>query len=346
MTSTTLNNKHLENTNTESASAHKAVPIEIQKTEDAPAIAKINKPLGDSPQALWFKNFLRDIIPPILGIILFIFIWGVIANRAEQLPNPQKTWLAAVELFKHPFYLNDAPEEDIGGWSGSKILSELVSNPINFTKQLFGHPFGQHEASSQGIGWNLWDSLLRVGMGFSVAVIIGVPLGFIIGRFKFMSQMLNPIISVLRPVSPLIWLPIGIVIFEKSTPAALWVIFITSIWPIILNTASGVGQVPQDYLNVARVLRLSEWNIMRKILLPAVLPYILTGIRLALGMGWLVIVAAEMLSGSSNGGIGAWVWNEYNNFVFEHMIIAVFVVGAVGLLLDQVVAMIGKRYQY
>lgn len=292
------------------------------------------------------KDVIRSAAPACLGIILFLVIWGAIASRSELLPTPLKTWNAAVELFKNPFYLTDAPEDDIGGWSGSKMLSELFSNPLNFAKQLFWHPFTPHEASSQGIGWNLWDSLMRVAMGFSLALVIGIPMGFLIGRFKFIAQMCNPIISILRPVSPLIWLPIGIVVFERSTPAALWVIFITSIWPIILNTASGVAQVPQDYLNVARVLRLSEWNIMRKIILPAILPYILTGVRLALGMGWLVIVAAEMLSGSSNGGIGAWVWNEYNNFVFEHMIIAVFVVGAVGLVLDQLVALIGKRYQY
>ncbi|EWS62553.1 Bicarbonate transport system permease protein CmpB [Hydrogenophaga sp. T4] len=144
--------------------------------------------------------------------------------------------------------------------------------------------------------------------------------------------MFNPLISLLRPVSPLAWLPIGLLVFKGADPAAIWTIFICSIWPMIINTAVGVQRVPQDYMNVARVLNLSEWKIFTKILFPAVLPYLLTGVRLAVGTAWLVIVAAEMLTGGV--GIGFWVWDEWNNLNVSSIIIAIFVIGIVGLLLE------------
>ena len=193
-------------------------------------------------------------------------------------------------------------------------------------------PFYQNGPNDQGIGWNILSSLARVGIGFGLAAVIGIPLGFMIGRFRFLADMTAPIVSLLRPVSPLAWLPIGLLVFKAANPAAIWVIFISSIWPMIINTAVGVRQVPQDYLNVARVLNLSEWKIFTKILFPAVLPYMLTGIRLSIGVAWLVIVAAEMLTGGV--GIGFWVWDEWNNLNVEHIIIAIFVVGIVGLVLE------------
>ena len=144
--------------------------------------------------------------------------------------------------------------------------------------------------------------------------------------------MLNPLIALLRPVSPLAWLPIGLLVFKSANPAAIWTIFICSIWPMIINTATGVQRVPQDYLNVARVLNLSEWKVVTRILLPATLPYVLTGVRLSVGTAWLVIVAAEMLTGGV--GIGFWVWDEWNNLNVEHIIIAIVVIGFVGLVLE------------
>ena len=155
------------------------------------------------------------------------------------------------------------------------------------------------------------SSLERVALGFGLAAAVGIPMGFVIGRFTFLSRMFNPLISLLRPVSPLAWLPIGLMVFKGANPAAIWTIFICSIWPMIINTAVGVQRVPSDYMNVARVLNLSEWKIVTKILFPAVLPYMLTGVRLAVGTAWLVIVAAEMLTGGV--GIGFWVWDEWNN---------------------------------
>ena len=249
---------------------------------------------------------LRSTLPPLLGLLLFVGVWALIASRSEGLPGPLSTWQAALQLFASPFYDNGP--------------------------------------NDMGIGWNILHSLGRVGIGFGLAALVGIPLGFAIGRFAFLAGMLSPIISLLRPVSPLAWLPIGLMVFKAASPASIWVIFISAIWPMILNTAAGVAQVPQDYLNVARVLKLSEWKVVTKILFPAVLPHILTGVRLSIGVAWLVIVAAEMLTGGI--GLGFWVWDEWNNLNVEHIIIAIFVVGIVGLLLEQALMLLAKRFQY
>jgi nitrate/nitrite transport system permease protein len=174
--------------------------------------------------------------------------------------------------------------------------------------------------------------------------VIGIPAGFLIGRFAFLNAMASPIISLLRPVSPLAWLPIGLLLFKSANPAAIWAIFICSIWPMVINTAVGVTRVPQDYLNVARVLNLSEWKVFTRVLFPAVLPYMLTGVRLSIGTAWLVIVAAEMLTGGV--GIGFWLWDEWNNLKVEHIVIAIFVIGVVGLLLEHALLAIARRFSY
>jgi len=250
--------------------------------------------------------FIKRIIPPLLGLLLFVALWAMIANTNKSIPGPLATWTSAVELFSHPFY-DKGPND-------------------------------------KGIGWNILNSLYRVGLGFGAAAIVGIPLGFLIGRFEFLNRMLSPIISILRPVSPLAWLPIGLLVLHKAEPASIWVIFISSIWPMVLNTAAGVQRIPQDYMNVARVLNLSEFKVFSKILFPAVLPYVLTGVRLSIGVAWLVIVAAEMLTGGV--GIGFWVWDEWNNLNVAHIIIAIFVVGIVGLLLEQGLMLIAKRFNY
>ena len=250
--------------------------------------------------------FYSTVFPPLLGMAMFILLWSLLAQNNATLPGPVKTWDAAVVLFSDPFY--------------------------------------QKGPNDQGIGWNILSSLQRVGAGFGLAAVIGIPLGFMIGRFNFLDKMTSPIISMLRPVSPLAWLPIGLLVFSAANPAAIWVIFISSIWPMIINTAMGVRQLPQDYLNVARVLNLPEWKVFTKILFPATLPYMLTGIRLSIGIAWLVIVAAEMLTGGV--GIGFWVWDEWNNLNVEHIIIAIFVVGIVGLLLEQCLVLLAKRFRY
>jgi nitrate/nitrite transport system permease protein len=242
-------------------------------------------------------------MPPVLGLLVLVGIWYVATLKGGAIPGPVKVWDAASVLFADPFY-NNGPND-------------------------------------QGIGWNVLASLERVGIGFGLAALVGIPLGFMLGRFAFLSSMINPIISLLRPVSPLAWLPIGLLVFQKADPAATWTIFICSIWPMIMNTAQGVQRVPQDYLNVARVLDLSEWKVVTKILFPAVLPYMLTGIRLSIGTAWLVIVAAEMLTGGV--GIGFWVWDEWNNLKVEHIIIAIFIIGIVGLILEQALILLAKK---
>ena len=245
----------------------------------------------------------RAILPPLLGMVVLIGLWYVATHKGGSIPGPVQTWDAAKLLFADPFYRNGP--------------------------------------NDQGIGWNVLSSLQRVGIGFGFAALVGIPLGFILGRSAFLSAMINPIISLLRPVSPLAWLPIGLLVFKKADPAATYTIFICSIWPMIMNTAQGVQRVPQDYLNVARVLALSEWKVATKILFPAVLPYMLTGIRLSIGTAWLVIVAAEMLTGGV--GIGFWVWDEWNNLKVEHIIIAIFVIGIVGLILEQALILLARK---
>ena len=253
-----------------------------------------------------WTGWAMKILSPVAGLALLVGIWALLTMKSTTFPTPLQTWDAAVALFSDPFYSNGP--------------------------------------NDQGIGWNIWFSLKRVAMGFGLAALVGIPLGFIIGRSQIISSMLNPIISLLRPVSPLAWLPIGLLVFKSADPAAIWTIFICSIWPMIINTAVGVQRVPEDYLNVAKVLNLSEWKIVTKILFPSVLPYMLTGVRLSVGTAWLVIVAAEMLTGGV--GIGFWVWDEWNNLNVQHIIIAIFVIGIVGLLLEQALVAVAKRFSF
>ncbi|CAB3915658.1 Bicarbonate transport system permease protein CmpB [Achromobacter anxifer] len=264
---------------------------------------------GDELMALWrerLESALRAVVGPVAGFALFVLVWQVVAMRIPEIPTPGVTWRAAVELFSDPFYDNGP--------------------------------------NDKGIGWNLLASLQRVAIGFGLAALVGIPAGFAIGRYAAVRAMFSPIVSLLRPVSPLAWLPLGLLLFKAANPAAIWAIFICSIWPMIINTAVGVARVPQDYLNVARVLNLSEWKVTTKVLLPAVLPYMLTGVRLSIGTAWLVIVAAEMLTGGT--GIGFWLWDEWNNLKVEHIVIAIFVIGIVGLLLETLLVALARRYTY
>jgi len=242
----------------------------------------------------------------VAGLAAFLVAWAAIAKFSGRIPDPAAVGAAAATIFADPFY-SKGPND-------------------------------------QGIGWNVLSSLQRVGIGFGLAALVGIPLGFLIGRFRFLSGMAAPIIALLKPVSPLAWLPIGLLVFQKANPAAIWVIFVCSLWPMIVNTAVGVRQIPQDYLNVARVLNLSEWKVFTRILFPAVLPYMITGVRLSIGVAWLVIVAAEMLTGGV--GIGFWVWDEWNNLKVEHIIIAIFTIGIVGLLLEQGLMLLARRFSY
>jgi nitrate/nitrite transport system permease protein len=250
--------------------------------------------------------WLPVMLAPVVGLALFVALWAVVAKLGGRIPDPAVVFHAAAKIFADPFY-SKGPND-------------------------------------QGIGWNVLSSLRRVGIGFGMAALVGIPLGFIIGRFRFVAGMAAPIIALLKPVSPLAWLPIGLLLFKAANPAAIYVIFVCSLWPMIVNTAVGVRQIPQDYLNVARVLNLSEWKVFSKILFPAVLPYMITGVRLSIGVAWLVIVAAEMLTGGV--GIGFWVWDEWNNLKVEHIIIAIFTIGIVGLALEQALVLLARRFSY
>ena len=287
------------------SSTGKGKAMKVVTAEQAAAAATPATPGGVRIGA-WGRALLRAVLPPVAGLALLIGLWHLATLNGGGIPSPGKTWDAAVVIFSDPFY-REGPND-------------------------------------QGIGWNVLASLQRVAIGFGFAALVGIPAGFMLGRFAVLSQMMNPIISLLRPVSPLAWLPIGLLVFQRADPAATWTIFICSIWPMIMNTAQGVTRIPQDSLNVARVLNLSEWKVFTKILFPAVLPYMLTGIRLSIGTAWLVIVAAEMLTGGV--GIGFWVWDEWNNLKVEHIIIAIFVIGTVGLILEQALMLVARRFSY
>ena len=254
-----------------------------------------------------FSGLWLRVLPPLLGFGLLLLVWELVAaGNPGGFPGPGATWQQAVEVFSNPFYRNGP--------------------------------------NDQGVGWNVLASLQRVALGFGLAALVGIPAGFAIGRSVFLARMFNPLISLLRPVSPLAWLPIGLLVFKGANPAAIWTIFICSIWPMLINTAVGVQRVPQDYMNVARVLNLSEWKIATTILFPAVLPYLLTGVRLAVGTAWLVIVAAEMLTGGV--GIGFWVWDEWNNLNVTNILVAIFVIGGVGLLLEWALVRLATAFTF
>jgi nitrate/nitrite transport system permease protein len=285
----------------------------LAEAKSAAAASAVAAPAIEAPPAAkpprdpfdW-RALAGKVVPPVIGMALLVGIWGLLTKQGGEFPTPGETFDAAVKLFSDPFY-DKGPND-------------------------------------QGIGWNILFSLERVGVGFGLAALVGIPLGFVIGRFSTMNRMVSPIISLLKPVSPLAWLPIGLLVFKSANPAAIWTIFICSIWPMVINTAVGVQRVPEDYLNVARVLKLSEWKIATRILLPSVMPYMLTGVRLSVGTAWLVIVAAEMLTGGV--GIGFWVWDEWNNLNVAHIIIAIFVIGFVGLLLEWMLMAVAKRFDY
>ncbi|WP_312984642.1 nitrate ABC transporter permease [Atlantibacter sp.] len=252
------------------------------------------------------NHLAQRLLPGLLGLGLALVAWQLVSINSKGFPGPLSTLDSALTLFADPFY-REGPND-------------------------------------QGIGWNVLASLQRVAIGFGLAALVGIPLGFLTGRFVFFARMFGPLIALLRPVSPLAWLPIGLLLFQRAEPASSWTIFICSIWPMVINTADGVRRIPDDYLNVARVLQLSEWTVMRRILFPAVLPAMLTGVRLSIGIAWLVIVAAEMLTGGL--GIGFWIWNEWNNLNVENIIIAIVIIGVVGLMLEQALLWLARRFSW
>lgn len=250
-------------------------------------------------QATWKKAkpviTRDDFIFPALGFLGIILLWWVVAlANHELMPTPPEALVANLDYILNPFYRR---------------------GPGNL-----------------GIGWLLIASLQRVLLGFLLGAVVAIPLGFLIGMSKTAMLTLNPVIQIFKPVSPLAWLPIALAIFNLADPSAIFVIFITSLWPTIINTALGVSSVPKDYIDVARVLEMPRWRRITKIILPASLPYIFTGLRISLGIAWLVIVAVEMLTGGI--GIGFFVWDEWSRLNLSSVFLAVLVIGLTGLLLD------------
>jgi nitrate/nitrite transport system permease protein len=252
------------------------------------------------------RSAAGTVLLPLIGVAAVIALWALTsATWATSLPSPLRTW----EMSK-PYVL--APFEKRG---------ELDQGILRFT----------------------WYSLVRVAKGYSLAILFGTPIGFALGMSRFFTTSFDPIIQILRPVSPLAWLPLGLVIFQKPEPAALFTIAMCSMWPTVLNTALGVRSVPDEYRNVARVLGLSRGATIWKVLIPAAMPYMFTGFRLSLGIAWLVIVAAEMLTGAP--GVGGFLWQEYNALIYEHIILCILTIGLVGFLLDRIMAVIERRFR-
>jgi len=205
-------------------------------------------------------------------------------------------------------------------------------------------PFFDEGGTSKGLGWQILLSLQRVALGYGLAALVGIGIGGLLGLNRFIGKGLDPVIQVLRTVPPLAWFPISLMVFQDASTSAIFVIFITAIWPIIINTAVGIREIPQDYTNVARVLRLRKGEYIRNVVIPATVPYVFTGLRIAVGLAWLAIVAAEMLK--ADGGIGYFIWDAYNaggDGSSSQIILAIIYVGLVGLALDRLVAWAGRR---
>ena len=242
------------------------------------------------------------LLPPLLMISILLALWQLLASHpASTLPPPTKVLTDSWELIADPFY-------DRGGLD-------------------------------KGLFWHLVASLRRVALGFSFAAVAGVALGVLIGQSQIFLRALDPIFQVLRTVPPLAWLPLALAAFRDGQPSAIFVIFITSIWPILINTSVGVRNIPEDYRNIARVIRLSPLEYFCKIMLPATVPHMFTGLRIGIGLSWLAIIAAEMLTGGV--GIGFFIWDAWNSSLISDIIVALFYVGIIGFLLDRLVALIG-----
>jgi nitrate/nitrite transport system permease protein len=249
---------------------------------------------------------LKTFALPFLGIAFIIALWAALsATVSPDLPSPQRSW-----------------EE---------------------SKRYVLDPFFKDGEMNQGIGRLAYYSLTRVAQGYLLAIILGTPLGFLLGLSRSFTQAFDPLIQILRPISPLAWLPLGLILFQRSEPAALFTIAVCAMWPTVINTAVGVRNINQDYINVGRVLRLSRWQMLRKIIIPATLPYLFTGYRLSLGIAWLVIVAAEMLTGAA--GVGGFLWQEYNSLVYSHIILAIVTIGLIGFILDRLMGLAELRFQ-
>ncbi|MBD1810009.1 nitrate ABC transporter permease [Microcoleus sp. FACHB-SPT15] len=257
-------------------------------------------------QAFWKKQS-KDILPPVLGVLGFLTVWQIFSwSGLTRLPGPLSVWTdqRTRELLLYPFY-------DKGG-------------------------------IDKGLFWQTMASLGRVAQGYSLAAIVGIATGIFVGTNPLINKALDPVFQFLRMVAPLAWVPIALVALQQNQPAAIFVIFITSVWPILINTTEGVKQIPDDYNNVAKVLQLSRKEYYLNILFPSALPYIFTGLKIAIGLAWLAIIAAEIVM-SGIVGIGFFIWDAYQQNYVSEIILAVAYIGAVGLLLDRAMGYLQSR---
>lgn len=256
---------------------------------------------ADSARTFWKKQG-RDIMLPLIGVLVFLVVWQLLSSTGiTRLPGPLSlvTEQRTRELLLYPFY-------DLGGLD-------------------------------KGLFWQTMYSLGRVAKGYTAAAVVGIGLGILVGTNQTINKAVDPIFQFLRMIAPLAWVPISLIALQNVQQAAIFVIFITAVWPILINTTVGVQQIPQDYKNVARVLQISPRKYFFKVLIPSALPYIFTGLRIAIGLAWLAIIAAEIVM-SGVIGIGFFIWNAYQNNYVSEVILAVFYIGAVGLLLDRAMA--------
>ncbi len=268
----------------------------------ADVIALPRKSAGQSRMRQTINGFFAMVIPPLLVLVLMLVAWELACSGAKSaLPAPSRIWAEAKDLIVSPFFVNGT--QDIG------------------------------------LGWRVLVSLERVAIGFSIAAAVGVMLGAVVGQSVWAMRGLDPIFQVLRTVPPLAWLPLSLAAFRDSAPSAIFVIFITAVWPIIINTAVGIRNIPQDYRNISAVLRLSQLEFFWRIMIPSAAPYIFTGLRIGIGLSWLAIVAAEMLTGGV--GIGFFIWDAWNSSRLSDIVVALAYIGVVGFILDRLVAMIG-----
>jgi bicarbonate transport system permease protein len=256
-------------------------------------------------QTFWQKH-ASNIVPPIMGILGFLLLWQLLSTTGLiKLPSP----------------------------------TDIVLNPKT-NKYLF-YPFFDYGGLNKGLALQTWASFLRVATGYFFAAVVGIGTGILVGTSPLIGKALDPLFQFLRTVPPLAWVPIALAALQQNEPAALFVIFITAVWPILINTAVGVQQIPQDYRNVARVLQISRKKYFFKILIPSALPYIFTGLRISIGLAWLAIIAAEIIM-SGIVGIGFFIWNAYTNGQVGEVIIALVYIGAVGLLLDKLMSLLQR----
>lgn len=269
--------------------------------------AKSDQRLAPTGLALWWKNSRKTIVPPILGIAGFLLFWQLSASLGL-----------------------------------TKLAGPLSLFTEERTRDLLFYPFFDRGGLDKGLFLHAMSSLSRVALGYSLAAVVGIAVGVAVGLNKGLNRAFDPLFQFLRMVAPLAWVPIALVLFQNNQPAAIFVIFITSIWPILINTAEGVRQIPQDYRNVALVLQMSNRRFFTKVLIPSALPYIFTGLRISIGLAWLAIIAAEIVM-PGTPGIGFFIWDAYQNSYVSDIVLGVIWIGAIGLILDRLMTWLQAR---